>query len=149
MGPSKAYIQEKLTYYFPSLVHKHDNYAHKKRETTNSKSPEPIILFDQSRAIVRLCSALCKDRNLCTYIRVIVKSCPVGPELHSSFDASSTPGCCPQSYEILLNKGMKYWDSGLNERVSTTFIATVHIVAAVISWKRWGKGRRGQTQFKL
>jgi hypothetical protein len=30
------------------------------------------------------------------------KSCPLGPELHPSFDAS------PQSNEILLNKGMKY-----------------------------------------
>ncbi len=96
------------------------------------------------------CAVPCVRTATCAHILELpVKSCPVGPELHSSFDASSTPGCCPQSYEILLNKGMKYWDSGLNERVSTTFIATVHIVAAVISWKRWGKGRRGQTQFKL
>jgi hypothetical protein len=40
--------------------------------------------------------------------RVSVKSCPVGPQLHPSFDASSTPGCCPQNHEILLNRGMKY-----------------------------------------
>jgi hypothetical protein len=36
------------------------------------------------------------------------KSCPLGPELHPSFDASPLHGCCPQSNEILLNKGMKY-----------------------------------------
>jgi len=35
-------------------------------------------------------------------------------ELHPSFDASSFPGCCQQNHEILVNKGMKYWDSGLN-----------------------------------
>ncbi len=37
------------------------------------------------------------------------KSCPVGPEFHPSFDASSPLGRCPQSHEIrgLLNKGMK------------------------------------------
>jgi hypothetical protein len=28
------------------------------------------------------------------------KSCPVGPELHPPFDASSPLGCCPQSHEI-------------------------------------------------
>jgi hypothetical protein len=39
-------------------------------------------------------------------------SCPPGLELHPSIDASSyPPGCYPQSNEILLNKGMKYWDS--------------------------------------
>jgi hypothetical protein len=35
----------------------------------------------------------------------------VGPELHLPFDTSSLVGCCLQSHEILLNKGMKYWDS--------------------------------------
>jgi hypothetical protein len=42
------------------------------------------------------------------YWSLSVKSCPVGPELHPSFDASSPPGCC---HEILLNKGMKYWET--------------------------------------
>jgi len=41
-------------------------------------------------------------------IELSVKSCPVGSELHPSFDASSPPGCSRQSHEILLNKGMKY-----------------------------------------
>jgi len=65
------------------------------------------------------------------------------------FDASSLLGCCPQSHEILLNKGMKYWDSALNAQgvVREHFIATVHIAAAVIGWKRSGKERTGQTQF--
>jgi hypothetical protein len=57
------------------------------------------------------------------------KSCPLGPELDPSFGASSPPGCFLQSHEILLNKGMKYWDSGLNAWSARTFIATVHIVA--------------------
>jgi hypothetical protein len=48
----------------------------------------------------------------------------------------------------LLNQGMKYWDSALNASGSRTFTATVHIAAAVIGWKRWGKERTGQTQFK-
>jgi hypothetical protein len=56
-------------------------------------------------------------------------------------------GCCQQSNAILLNKGMKYWDSGFNARGARTFIATVHIEGAVIGWKRSGKERRGQTQF--
>ncbi len=29
-------------------------------------------------------------------LELSVKSCPVGPELHPSFDASSPPGCCSQ-----------------------------------------------------
>jgi hypothetical protein len=58
-------------------------------------------------------------------IRVLLKSCPVGPELHLSFNASSPPGCCLQSHEILLNKGMKYGDSGLNAPDSRTFVVTV------------------------
>jgi hypothetical protein len=41
-------------------------------------------------------------------IALSLKSCPVGPELHPSFDASSPPDCCPQIHEILLKKGMKY-----------------------------------------
>ncbi len=80
-------------------------------------------------------------------LELSVKSCPVAPELHPSFDASSPPGCCRQSHEILLNQGMKYWDSGLNAPGSRTFIAKLHIAAAMIGWKRSGKERRGQTQF--
>ncbi len=41
-------------------------------------------------------------------IELSLMSCPVGPELHPSFDASSPPDCCPQSHEILVKKGMKY-----------------------------------------
>ncbi len=76
-----------------------------------------------------------------------IKSCPVGPELHPSFDAFSPPGCCTQSHDILLNKSMKYWDSGLNAPGSKTFVVTVRRAAAVIGSKRSGKERTGQTQF--
>jgi hypothetical protein len=41
-------------------------------------------------------------------------------------------GTCWQSHEILLNKGMKFWDSGLNTRGLRTFIATIHRPTAVI-----------------
>ncbi len=41
-------------------------------------------------------------------IELYVKLCPVGPELHLSFDASSAPGCCQQSHEILVYQDMKY-----------------------------------------
>ncbi len=78
-------------------------------------------------------------------LELSVKSCPIG--LDPSFDPSSLPGCCPQSHEILLNKGLKYWDPGLNARNTRTFIATVHIAAAVIGWRRSGKERTVQTQF--
>jgi len=40
-------------------------------------------------------------------------------------------GCCPQSHEILLNKGMKYWDSGSNAPSLRTFIAKLHIATAL------------------
>jgi hypothetical protein len=35
-------------------------------------------------------------------IELSLKSCLVGPVLHCSFDASSPPGYCLQSHEILL-----------------------------------------------
>jgi hypothetical protein len=73
------------------------------------------------------------------------KACPVGPELHPALDASSPLGCCPQSHEIWLNKGMKYWDSALNALGLRTFIATVRI-GAVIGWKRSGKERTRLSQ---
>ncbi len=57
------------------------------------------------------------------------------------------PGCYPQSNEILLNNGVKYWDSGLSARGARTFIAAVHIAGAVISWRRSEKERTGQTLF--
>jgi len=44
--------------------------------------------------------------NFCCILELSIKSHPVGPELHPSFDASSPYS--PQSHEILLNKGMKY-----------------------------------------
>jgi hypothetical protein len=49
-----------------------------------------------------------KNLSLWHILELSVKSCPVGPELHPSFDASSPPGCCRQSHEILLKNGMKY-----------------------------------------
>ncbi len=77
-----------------------------------------------------------------------IKSCSLGPELHPSLDASPPPGCCClQSNEILLNQGMKYWNSALNARGARTFIATVHIAGAVIGWRRSGKERTGRPQF--
>jgi hypothetical protein len=68
---------------------------------------------------------------------------PVGPELQPTIDVSSPPGCCPQSHKILLNKGMKYWDSGLHLPMSRTFITTVHTAAAVIGWRPSRKERTG------
>jgi hypothetical protein len=61
-----------------------------------------------------------------------MKSYPVGPQLHPSFDASSPPGCWPQSHETLLNERM-ILRLGLNAPGSRTFIGTVHIAAALIS----------------
>jgi len=79
-------------------------------------------------------------------IELSLKSCPVGPELHPSFDASSPLGCCPQSHENLLNKGLKYWDSRLNAGSSRTFIATVHIH----QWLLEGvHGKKGQGELSL
>jgi hypothetical protein len=80
-------------------------------------------------------------------LELSVNSCPVGPELHPSFDASCPPGRCPQSHEILSNKGMKYWCSALNAPGSRGFRATVQRAAAVIGWMRWAKERTVQTQF--
>jgi hypothetical protein len=40
--------------------------------------------------------------------KLSIKSCPMGCELHPSFDASSFLGCCLEKNEILLNKGVKY-----------------------------------------
>jgi len=80
-------------------------------------------------------------------LKLSIKSCPIGCELHPSFDASSFLGCCPQNHEILLNKGVKYWDFGLNGPSSKTCIARVHVLAIVIGWKHLGKESIGQTQF--
>ncbi len=65
-------------------------------------------------------------------LKLFMKSCPIGLELHLSFDVSSFLGCCSQNYENLLNKGVKYWDFGLNGLSSQTFITTEHILAIVI-----------------
>ncbi len=80
-------------------------------------------------------------------LKLSIKSCPIGCELHLSFDASSFLGCFLQNHEILLNKGVKYWDFELNEPSSKTFIARVHVLTIVIGWKHLGKERIGQTQF--
>jgi hypothetical protein len=82
-----------------------------------------------------------------TILELSVTSCPLGPEMHPSFDTSSPPGCCRQSNEVILTRGMKYWDSGLSARGARTFIAPEHIAGAVISWRRSEKERTGQTQF--
>jgi hypothetical protein len=79
-----------------------------------------------------------------TILELCIKSCPLGPKLHPSFDASSLSGCCRQSNESLLNKGMKYWNSGLSARGARTFIATVHIAGALISWRRQKKKGQGK-----
>jgi hypothetical protein len=83
----------------------------------------------------------------CSNVELSVKSCPVGRELHPSFDASSPPSCCPQSHEMLLNKGMKYWDWALNAPGSRTSITTVHIATTMIGWRHSGKEMTVQTQF--
>ncbi len=82
-----------------------------------------------------------------TLLALFVKSCPIGLELHSSFDASSPLGYCLQNHEMLLNKGMKYWNSRFKALGSRTFIATLHIVETMIGWKCSRKKRTKQTQF--
>jgi hypothetical protein len=47
------------------------------------------------------------DCHLC-HIKKMEKKTLVGLELHPSFDVSSPPKYCPQSHEVILNKGMKY-----------------------------------------
>jgi hypothetical protein len=47
-------------------------------------------------------------KELTVIIKLAVKSCPVGPRLHPSFDVSPCLGCCSQNIENLLNKDMKY-----------------------------------------
>jgi hypothetical protein len=65
--------------------------------------------------------------DLVAHIRVIGKVMPCwASELHPSFDASSPQGCCPQGPEILLNKGMKYWDAGLNARGANIYSYSIH-----------------------
>jgi len=65
-------------------------------------------------------------------LELSIKSCPIGPKLHLSFDVSSPPSYCLQSHEILLNNGMKYRDSRLNAPSLRTFIILVHIIVIVI-----------------
>jgi hypothetical protein len=80
-------------------------------------------------------------------LKLSIKSCLIGWELHPSFDASSFFKCCLQNHEILLNKGVKYWDFGLNGPSLNTFIARVRVLEIVIGWRHLGKERIGQTQF--
>jgi len=79
--------------------------------------------------------------------KLSIKSCPIGHELHPSFNVSSFLGYCLQKHEILLNKGVKYWNFGLNGLGSKTFITRVHILTTMIYWKHLGKERIGQIQF--
>ncbi len=69
-----------------------------------------IVFFQKSPLKLNL---LWDDCHLC-HIKKMGKKTLVGLELHPSFDVSSPPSYCPQSHEIVLNKGMKYWDSWLN-----------------------------------
>jgi hypothetical protein len=74
------------------------------------------------------CSELFYTNKMTHTIELSIKSCSLGPELHPSLDPSPAPGCCLQSTETLLNKGMKYWNSALNAQGGArTFIATVHL----------------------
>jgi hypothetical protein len=113
----------------------------------------PSSMLWNRAALVRWCNLpqnehLRRQSNCLYTLELSVKSCPVPPELQPSFDVSSSPDCYSQSHEILLNKGMKFWDSGLNARRSKTFIVTVHIAASVIDWRRSGKEKStGRTQF--
>jgi hypothetical protein len=77
--------------------------------------------------MITLKAYVCDENTFCYFINVIIwnvriirvsaKSCLGWFELHPSFDASSPLGCCLQSHEILLNKGMKYWNLGLMQKV--------------------------------
>jgi hypothetical protein len=61
--------------------------------------------------VIKKSIGCCLRCKLCIFVVVLElseKSCPVGPELQPSFDASSLPGCCQLRHEILLKKGMKY-----------------------------------------
>jgi hypothetical protein len=76
------------------------------------------------------------------------KSCPVGPELHPPFDASSPLGCCPQSREILLNK--EGYDI-LRLSIKCTRLESICSYSTHSSSSDWLKGSgnesTGQTQF--
>jgi hypothetical protein len=51
--------------------------------------------------------------------------------------------------KVLLNKGMKYWDSGLNAPGSRRFRAILRIAAAaVIGWKRFQE-KKGECKLSL
>jgi hypothetical protein len=63
-----------------------------------------IVFFQKSPLKLNL---LWDDCHLC-HIKKMGKKTLVGLELHPSFDVSSPPSYCPQSHEIVLNKGMKY-----------------------------------------
>jgi len=77
----------------------------------------PSSMLWNRAALVRWCQSAAKWTSICTKaIKLpvhtlewsVVKSCPVAPELHPSFDdaSSSSPGWWYlQSHEILLNKG--------------------------------------------
>jgi hypothetical protein len=69
---------------------------------------------DKEKQLCRAITPMCTykfgqwELNAMKILKSSVQSCPVVPELHLSFDATSPPGCCLESREILLNKDMKY-----------------------------------------
>ncbi len=89
--------------------------------------------------LVEVEGVLNKWGRLKDMIRSFVGTNRVGGGNCPSCEWSCPLSCCPQSLEIL--------SSALNAPGSRTFIATVHIAAAVIGWKRSGKERTEQTQF--
>ncbi len=75
-----------------------------------------------------------------------IKSWPFGSESHLSFDVSSLLGCHPQNHEILLNKGMRYWNSRLNAPDLKTFITIIiiHTTTPMIGRKHSRKEKIGK-----
>lgn len=133
------------------------NYLGNERSMTYFMESKTNVM--QVLKMITLRAYVCDDNILCRFTNVIIwnvwvssklsiKSCLVGLELHLSFDASSPLGYCLQTHEILLNKCMKYWDSRLNAQGARTFIAIVHKATTTIGWRRLGKERTMQTQFR-
>jgi hypothetical protein len=69
-------------------------------------------------------------------LELSVKSCPVGPEFHPSFDESFPPGCCPQGHEILLSKDMKYL---LRLKIKCTKLENIYNYSTPSSSSDWLK----------
>ncbi len=116
-------MQEKMiTHVFSCYFYVCTSWAlHKTRiptnTTLNADCTLPKILTGQTCGIfviykIQECSSCVMYDNFNTMIQLSVKSRPVGPELHPlphlMLHHPLLGCCCPQSNEILLNKGMKY-----------------------------------------